>query len=79
MSVVEALYPMSIYVYNADGYYGEPVIIRSEEQLYSPRTKTLLRLAMHQGVEIRIIDPNDFCLFQANEGRIIFDGKNICA
>jgi len=70
------LYPMFIYIYNADGTYGEPIQINSEAQLKGPGTIMVLRHAMQSGVEIRITDPGDLLVFHANHGKIIFDGQH---
>lgn len=78
MPVQEApLYPMSVYIYDADGNYGFPVRIMSEAQLTGPGTKLMLQVAMRQKVEIRITDPGDMLLFHANKGKILFDGVKV--
>ena len=76
MPVDEPLYPISIYIYNLDGSYGEPIQINSDAQLNSLGTKIILRVAMGQRQEIRMTDPGDRMLFHAKDGKILFDGKN---
>ena len=68
-------FPMKVFVYRKDGTYGAPVVVESDEELKSPRIKGLIRDAFKSGVEVRITDPDDYLLFHANNGRIIFDGK----
>ena len=71
----DPLYPMFLYIYEKDGMHGDPVQINSEAQLHDPGTVMILKIAMQEKREIRITDPNDFLLFHAQDGKILFDGK----
>lgn len=70
------LYPMRLYLYDASGRYGEPVVINSEAHLHSAGTKALVQVAMREGREVRITDPGDLLLFHAQGGKVLWDGKN---
>ena len=71
------VFPMFVYIYEADGTYGDPVQINSEAQLHGPDTRIMIKVAMEQKREIRITDPGDLMLFHAKDGRILFDGKEV--
>ncbi len=68
----EPLFPISLYIYDDDGHYGDPLIIRSEAQLNGPGIKMVLQVEMEQGHEIRMTDPDDRLVFHAQEGKVIF-------
>jgi hypothetical protein len=76
MSNEDPLFPIKIYIYEADGMYGEPIQINSEAQLNGPGTKLILRVAMQQKREIVMTDPGDLTLFHAKDGKILFGGQS---
>jgi hypothetical protein len=66
------LYPIRLYIYSSDGTYGEPIMIMSEDHLMGVGTQFVVRHAVETGHEVMMTDPNDFCLFHAKEGKVIF-------
>ena len=68
----DPLYPISLYIYNLDGTYGEPVQINSDAQLNSPGTKMIVRIAMDEKRKIIMTDPGDMCVFHAEDGKVLY-------
>lgn len=66
------LFPLRLYVYTEDGFHDEGIEIVSEAQLQGPGVRLILQVAMERGVEIRMTDPNDFLVFHADKGQILF-------
>lgn len=75
----EPLFPLLLFIYDTNGRYGEPIQIVSTEQLYGVGVRLVLRTAMSQGVEIRMVDPQDYLVFHANHGNVIFPAENVNA
>ncbi len=65
-------FPMSLYIYDEEGFHPGPILIYSEPQLRSPEIILLLQDAIRREVEIRITDPMDFLVFHADKGIILF-------
>ena len=78
----EPLYPMRAYIYDANGRYGEPTVIKDKEELYGHELTDRISKAFGEGRKIVITDPQDFCLFHAEGRKILFppelvpDGKS---
>lgn len=66
------IYPMKVYLFDENGKYTEPIILDNESQLNGVGTRTILQSHIKQGLEVRITDPFDNCLFHADKGKIIF-------
>lgn len=66
----EPLYPIRLYLYDANGRYGEPIQIDSQEQLYGVGTRTLIK--MHMQNEVRMTDPMDRLVFHAKDNEVLF-------
>ena len=74
----DPVFPVRLYIYNREGFYGEPIMIFSEAQLNGPGTVMIIRHAVESGVEVVMTDPLDFCVFHAKGGEVLFPerGKN---
>lgn len=68
----EPLYPIQLYIYNEDGRYSSPLVINSEEELFSGTTKVLLHNALDRKVKVVMTDPLDNTIFLSEEGKILF-------
>ena len=66
------LYPLQLYIFNADGTYGEPIQINSKSHLYGVGVRMVLQNAIRSGVEVRMCDPSDSIVLHAVNGEIIF-------
>ncbi len=56
----------------ADGQYGAPIFLENLEQLNGVGTQMLVKAHIQRGLEVRMTDPQDFCVFQAKDGLIVF-------
>ena len=67
-------YPMFVYIYNAQGRYGEPVRVNNVQQLEDQFISNI-KSAVQAGLEVRITDLDDCLVFHAENGLILFDGR----
>jgi hypothetical protein len=68
----DTLYPLTLYIYDEQGFHDKGITLVSDAQLNGPGTWMLILDALNRGVEIRITDPNDFLVFLADEGNVLF-------
>jgi len=69
--VQEALYPLQIVVYRADGSYTDPRPIPTAADLNSELTGPVT-LAIRMGYEVKVTDARDRLCLHAKEGRMIY-------
>lgn len=74
----DPLFPLSLYLYNADGYHDGPVPIDSEEALYGP-ISIIIRGHIASGLEATLTDPSDRCVFHAKDGKVLFPPQSEAA
>jgi hypothetical protein len=67
------MYPMRLYIYNADGTYGEPILIPDRPAFDAHNDA--IRAAIRNKLEVRITDPGDSMMLHARLGHIIWDGE----
>lgn len=67
-------FPAKLYLFDETGKYHKDkvVTITDEKHLNSPAVQTMIVAHIKSGLEVRMTDPNDFCLFHADKGKIIF-------
>ena len=68
----DPLYPLTLYIYDEQGFHDEGVTLVSDAQLNGPGTRMLILDALNRSVEIRITDPGDFLVFHADKGKVLF-------
>lgn len=67
-------YPLYLYEYSAEGRYGEPLQIAGPAGLEFIMG-TLVKRAVEQKREVRIVDTADVCVFHARDGEIVWPKK----
>lgn len=67
-----ALFPLRLYIYDSQGMHDGGIEIASESQLNGPGTRLIVWAAVNSGNEVRITDPDDFLVFHANNGEVLF-------
>lgn len=67
----EGLYPLRLYVFDADGMHDGGKWLRSESQL-SDAMAGPIRVAVEAKREVRITDTGDSLVFHARDGEILF-------
>lgn len=70
------LFPLTLYIYDEQGYHDGGIQIVSEEQLNGLGTIMIIRYAIKRGVEVRMTDPMDLLVFHAKNGKIVFPPPN---
>ncbi len=63
---------LKAYLFNREGKYTNPIIIDSEEALTGFFQSPTTREHFWSGLEIRIADDLDFCVFHADKKKILF-------
>lgn len=63
--------PYSIYLYNAAGRYGAPIVIRDASEL-NPAMFAHVRPHMAQRLKVRVTDSGDNLVFWSENGEILF-------
>lgn len=66
-------YPMKVYLFGEDGKYDKRDVITINNA--SELTKCMcneIRNHILSNLEVRITDPNDYCLFHSMDGKILF-------
>lgn len=68
------IYPMSLYLFDANGRYdaNSVITIENDGQLNGPGTQLIIKNHIKSGLEVRVTDPGDNCLFHAMNGKVIF-------
>lgn len=69
------LFPIKLYLFEPDGRYGAPIFIENLEELNHPGTQMLVKAHIQRGLEVRMTDPMDFCVFHAANGLILFPNE----
>ena len=72
MNDTDPLYPLTLYIYNEQGFHDEGITLVSNAQLNGPGTRMLILDALNRGVEIRMTDPGDSLVFHADKGKVLF-------
>ena len=67
----ESGYPFLLYVYNAEGRYGAPGNIPTALGL-KLLFETTVKPAVERGLKVVITDCDDFCVFHAEGGEVVF-------
>lgn len=67
-------YPLYLYEYNAEGRYGEPLRIAGPAGLQM-LMGTLVKQALAEKREVRIVDAADVCVFHTRDGEIVWPKK----
>ena len=65
-------YPLFFYLFNKEGEYGNPIRINNMEELKNTFKSLSVRIHFWTGLEIRITDTGDFCVFHAKDKKVIF-------
>ena len=65
------LFPIKLCIYQDDGRYS-PIDIVSNDQLHGVGMRSIVQLAMAERRKIVMEDPSGFCVFHAEDGRILF-------
>lgn len=73
MSEASAGFPAKLYLFGDDGKYDkrDVVIITDAEHLNSAEIRSKVSAHIKSGREVRITDPDDFCIFHAAGGKIL--------
>jgi hypothetical protein len=71
-------YPLYLYEYNAEGRYSDPLHIAGPAGLEFIMG-TLVKTALAEKREVRIVDESDVCVFHARDGEIVWPKKEDCA
>ena len=72
----ESGFPINFYIYNEQGFYGEPIICNCHEDLTRFFKSANARKAFWSGCEIRGTDDFDFCVFHAKDKKILHSGSD---
>ncbi len=67
-------YPLFLYEYDTNGKYGKPIDIPSALGL-EILMNTTIKAAVQAGREVRITDVEDYCVFHAKDGKILWPPK----
>lgn len=64
-------YPFYLTIYDEDGMHGDPIDIPTEMGL-KLLFATAVKDAVAKGREVVVTDCEDFCVFHAKDGKILF-------
>lgn len=67
------LFPAKVFIFDVDGFHQGPfATLNNEEDLDAIWNNQAVRTAFKAGLEIRIVDPGDSCVFHAKDATILF-------
>lgn len=65
-------FPAKLYLFDSAGKYDPRQVLTINDEKGLKASMPLVRAHIADGKEVRITDPMDFCIFHAQNGKIVF-------